>query len=81
MSDKESKLYGILQKFYETDKLNELWNCHRNDYLTGTIWTMSGNKLTWLLLEVEKEFNIRVNAEDLVAGKFLTIDSILSLLG
>lgn len=79
MNDKETirnKLLDILKNKYnikETDNIDSL-------NLLGKTIKMGASDLMCLFLDVEKEFNIVISQEDVIAGRFKTINKIIELI-
>lgn len=70
-------LHDILIKFYSNNKKFEtLWDTSKDVPLTGAIWNITAIDMTYLFLEVEKQFQIHIDASKLDNYQFNTVNLI-----
>ncbi|MFZ2539327.1 MAG: hypothetical protein WAX04_10555 [Oscillospiraceae bacterium] len=60
-------------------KSEHLGSEHWNEPFTGASWRFTAIDLAYLFLEIEKEFNIKIEAERLLNQEFNTILGIAAL--
>lgn len=79
----ETQILLILKKIF-TEKYripSELWkNENLSRPLTGSVWKLSGIDLSFILFEIEKEFEIKFKEDDLINYGFSSISKIVNLL-
>ncbi len=51
-----------------------------NKHLLGTEWNLKPREMVYLLLEIEKEFGIKVPQKDIVSGRFTTYNEISDII-
>ena len=73
----KSRLMNLLNKKYHIAIDNDRDIC--NEELLGASINMGAIDLMSLLLDVEREFKIRIIEEDIVKGKFRTVNGICDL--
>ncbi len=73
-------LYGVMQKMIpQEERLKKLWQNGRSLPLTGEQWGFDGIHLTYLFLEVENVFQIKISPKFVTNYQFNTIDSIVNI--
>jgi acyl carrier protein len=74
-----SIVYELLsRKFLISEKLLTVNN--RPEPLIGDIYKMDAITLTYLFFELQREFGIQIHYSDLISYRFMSIDSITSLI-
>jgi len=75
----EDQLKTILHNLFEIDP--EFINDDMfNQPLLGSMFKFQARNLLYLLIEIEKRFNISIPEEDIVNGKFNTLNSIADVI-
>ncbi len=72
----DKKLYEIMQKFIDMDRLQQLWESGKELPLTGREWQMDAIDLVYLFLEVEKTFHISIDTSKIGNYEFNTVTGI-----
>lgn len=76
----EKELYGIFEKFIPEDGLKRLWEQNKDLPLTGMEWNFDAINMTYLLLEVEKAFAVRIPTTYLEKYQFNTLNGITGII-
>jgi len=74
------KLIELLIKKYGISE-NILISRNYDKPLTGNIFNLDGISLTYLFFDIQKEYNLRFNAEQILNYEFNTINGIVDLIG
>lgn len=74
--DTDKKLFEIMQKFIDMDRLPQLWESGKELSLTGKEWQMDAIDLVYLFLEVEKTFHISIDTSKIGNYGFNTVTGI-----
>lgn len=72
----EERLKDILKKYVGCSKVEQLWQNGQDLLLTGDKWDISAITMTYIFLEIEKTFQIRIDASSILNYEFGTIKGI-----
>lgn len=76
----DKRLFQIMQKFIDTDRLLLLWESGKELFLTGEKWNMNAIDLVYLFLEVEKIFHVSIDINEMENYEFNTVTGIERLI-
>lgn len=76
----EKELYGIFEKFIPEERLKRLWEQNRDLPLTGVAWNFDSISMTYLFLEVEKAFAVRIPPACLEKYRFNSVNGIIGII-
>ncbi len=72
----DKKLFQIMQKFIDSERLALLWGAGDELPLTGEEWNMSAIDMVYLFFEVEENFQISIDADNICNYEFNTVAGI-----